>query len=504
MLSALYNRPNSILEKQRRIQNDHRQLWYRLPRSGLYMGTFYATFTVGMAESIRLDDYSVHAMSQNNGACEPPDPANTITDRLNTLLNSSGPGFVLQLCPSKQYLIQAPIRFAAPDQEISTTGYPLGEERATLVVNGLVEGGTGHTTAVDGTCPTCSGVRLRNIQIDGTRRGASPTQGGGNIEMGGSNSNQLIEYVRSYDPRSWSCLHIAEGALDCANATVQHNDIGPCGSDNFQEWADGISMSCRNSLVRNNTIIDATDGGIVVFGSPGTVIEENVIRIDNQTLLGGINMVDYDPFSGDYTSTIVRNNLISGGFAHDSPDDGASKGTNLEDAIIKIGLAIGPRTWFGERYAANVSHSGTVTGNRFTGAFSYAIAVTSARNFTVQDNILIGNTSFIGKQGPNCSTTDTVPDPAPFVLDLNNTQESNLQSDFKSISDGDSLTCVLPPDGGDYWPFGGNPAEHGTTSRRGLSGGAIVGVVLATVVAFALLLFFGRKYWLKRRLRRSW
>lgn len=76
--------------------------------------------------------------------------------------------------------------------------------------------------------------------------------------MGGSNANQLIEFVRSFDPRSWSCLHISEGALSCNNVTVQNNDIGPCGSDAFQEWADGISVSCQNSLVRNNMVNNPT------------------------------------------------------------------------------------------------------------------------------------------------------------------------------------------------------------------------------------------------------
>lgn len=113
--------------------------------------------------------------------------------------------------------------------------------------------------------------------------------------MGGSNSDQLIEYVHSFDPRSWSCLHIAEGAFSCNNATVQNNDIGPCGSDAYQEWADGISVSCLNALVRNNLVGGATvsqmcpcnhacnglirpqDGGIVVFGSPGTIVENNTI-----------------------------------------------------------------------------------------------------------------------------------------------------------------------------------------------------------------------------------
>jgi len=170
----------------------------------------------------------------NSTACIPSDPANTVTDRLNLALNSSDPGFVLRLCPYAQYFIKAPILFAAPNQEISTVGYPTDDSRATLVVSGPVSNGQGHTTAVDGTCANCGGVILRNIQVNGTRAGASPTGGGANIEMGGPNSNQLIEYVHSYDPRSWSCLHIAEGGLLCNNVVIQNNDIGPCGSDAFQ------------------------------------------------------------------------------------------------------------------------------------------------------------------------------------------------------------------------------------------------------------------------------
>lgn len=103
---------------------------------------------------------------QSRTACIPPDPANTVTDRLNLALNSSGHGFVLQLCPNAQYMIQAPILFAAPNQEISTMGYPTDNSRATLVVSGPVANGQGHTTAVDGTCANCSGAILRNIQAN--------------------------------------------------------------------------------------------------------------------------------------------------------------------------------------------------------------------------------------------------------------------------------------------------------------------------------------------------
>lgn len=76
--------------------------------------------------------------------------------------------------------------------------------------------------------------------------------------MGGDNSGQLIEFVHSFDPRGWSCLHIAEGTFQCSNQTIQNNDIGPCGTDAFQEWADGISLSCMNTVVRNNMVNNPT------------------------------------------------------------------------------------------------------------------------------------------------------------------------------------------------------------------------------------------------------
>lgn len=457
------------------------------------------------------DDHILDARAD----CEPPDPLNTLTDRLNTLLNSSGPGYTLPLCPSTQYIIQAPILFAAPDQEISTVGYPSGDDRAVLVVNGPVMNGQGHTTAIDGTCNNCGGVRLRNVQINGTRLGASPTNGGANIEMGGGNSDQLIEYVHSFDPRSWSCLHIAEGPFTCNNVTVRHNDIGPCGTDTFQQWADGISVSCQNSYIWNNTINNPTDGGIVLFGSPGTLVENNTIFVETHTLLGGINMVDYLPWHGNYTNTIVRNNLILGGFSTEKPEGNETRGTNDEDVIIKIGIAIGPRTWFGDQFGTNVSTSGTVLNNVLTGAFGYGIAMSSAVNFTVEGNTLEGNTTFIGARGPNCTATDQTPSPAPFVVQLSDVQSSTIQFDFQNISDADGLTCILPPEGGDYWPFGGGPATTappsptssntpGTTqatNNGGLSGGAKAGIaigVILGVLAIAVATWFIRKAALSR------
>jgi hypothetical protein len=48
-------------------------------------------------------------------------------------------------------------------------------------------------------------------------------------------------------------------------------------------------------------------------------------------------MVDYDPWHGNYTNTIVRHNTIAGGFATDQPDSPTDQfGTNNEDVIIKF------------------------------------------------------------------------------------------------------------------------------------------------------------------------
>ena len=56
-------------------------------------------------------------------------------------------------------------------------------------------------------------IYLRCLKVDGAR-GDAIINGGANIEMGGANSGQLVEFVRSFHPRSWSCLHIAEGSLN--------------------------------------------------------------------------------------------------------------------------------------------------------------------------------------------------------------------------------------------------------------------------------------------------
>ncbi|KAJ7181635.1 hypothetical protein C8R43DRAFT_1116993 [Mycena crocata] len=379
---------------------------------------------------INATDPSAQKLSAQ-GSCVDPEPSETAAERINAVLRAYGPGFVLRLCPGAKY---KPSRIRSVNQETSTEGYPLVDERAMLVASGLVSADS--AVAVDGTRPDCSGVMLRNVQIDGNRRGAPPASGGANVVFAGVNNNQTIQYVRSYDPRSWSCLHITEGPLMGTNTTVQNNDIGPCGVELLDEWADGISVSCKNSVVRNNMIMNPIDGGIALFGSPGTEVYNNTIRVTNQPLLGGINLVDYEPWDGDYTNTVVRDTTIIGGYADERS---GAVGTNTGIAVIEIGIAIGPRAWFEDEYLDNITFGATIVADRLS------------------DNVFFDNYTFIGGAGPDCPFNgDSVPAPAPFIYD-NSTSNSSVQDDFQFVVEGDLLTCMLPPAGGYYWPQGTAP-----------------------------------------------
>lgn len=124
---------------------------------------------------------------------------------------------------------------------------------------------------------------------------------------------------------------------------ITGNTVGPCGNSPSngkqfkrgddqvyvpQQWADGISIACKGSTVQGNTIVDATDGGIVIFGAPGSVVSGNTIIARQRRPLGGINLVDYSPFQGSFDGTVVEKNLI---FA--------------DSNMIKTGIALGGMVW---------------------------------------------------------------------------------------------------------------------------------------------------------------
>lgn len=308
-------------------------------------------------------------------ACD-PDPA--VVERTPTCIASGdhsaiqaaldGPGSVATLCPEATFELRTTVHYTHDGQSIRTQP-DADSGRAVLRL-----ADTAVTTAID--MSDRSDATLANVVVDGARPELGHRPTGALIQAGGAASNQLIEGVRALEPRGWTILHLFEGPEGdrCSGAVVRANHFGPAGQPDGS-WADGISLACRNSLVTDNLIVDATDGGIVVFGAPGSRIRANTIRAESRRLLGGINMVDYLPYDGDYTGTTVEDNVIV-----------------AAGAPIHIGLAMGWRTWVcfdatSAPFPDPTLRGGIVRDNELTGAhMRYGFAADGVKDWTVTGN----------------------------------------------------------------------------------------------------------------------
>lgn len=311
------------------------------------------------------------------------------------------PGDIAKLCQGAVFDVTSTIKLTQPNQVIRTQGTATGNARA------LLRAVPPLATVIDGR--NMSGVEILRLRIDG-RRGSANRAGDALIRLGGVATGQRIARTKAWDPRGWSILHIAEGSgLPCSGAIVTHNELGPAGRDRQNQWADGISLACQDSLVKNNTIIDATDGGIVIFGAPGSTVESNTIRAETRTLLGGINMVDYLPYFGDYSGVTVRYNLIQ-----------------AQGGFVKTGIAMGTRVWSCPPFSQNPNRGARVIDNTISGwPIGYGYVVDGVSNWTVTGNRnfgLVGGAGTSGCDGNNAR-------PGPFLKHAAHAQ-GTFQSDF--------------------------------------------------------------------------
>lgn len=97
-----------------------------------------------------------------------------------------------------------------------------------------------------------------------------------------------------------------------------------------------------------NTVTDATDGAIVVFGSPGSTVSGNSIVASSQTLMGGVNLVDVNPWSGDSSVLVTSNQIVA------------------RSAMIKIGVAVGAMAWGSYNDTSYRTRNMVVRGNSFS------------------------------------------------------------------------------------------------------------------------------------------
>jgi hypothetical protein len=224
-------------------------------------------------------------------------------------------------------------------------------------------------------------------------------------------------------------------------------DMSPWGNPQ----ADGISVACKDSIVEKNVslngfaraelageppltfaqiVTDTTDGGIVLFGSSGTEVRDNDVYARTRVILGGelisshnirhvdridahtgINMVDYDPWDGDYKDTKVHHNRL-----------------HALGRYFKTGIVIGPASWSDE--TETIVKSGVVTDNIFDGAhFGYGIVISSADDFTVLRNTLGEGARFAGVPGIRCPRAPGNGKPTAFLINRGSAK-GTFQTDF--------------------------------------------------------------------------
>lgn len=283
---------------------------------------------------------------------------------INARFSDNGAGHVVQLCRGAVITATDTVRLTADEQELSTEGYPTGDDRGVIR---LAAGTSANTTVF---AKFLDGVRLRNIIVDGNRESTGYTGGDANIDIGGPTNGQVVDHVASRNPRGWSCLAVGFGGQSdadadppCRNTTLTNNDIGPCGTEGT-EYADGISFQCTDSTISDNSVIGSTDGGIVIFGAPGTKVLRNTITSSaTERGFGAINLVDQALYGGSYANVEVRDNTITG------------------DKLFNVGISIGAHVWsFGSTAGFENAGPVTVTGNTFAGNIPFAIAVNGWRN----------------------------------------------------------------------------------------------------------------------------
>jgi parallel beta-helix repeat protein len=269
------------------------------------------------------------------------------------------------LCQSAVFELSDTIYFTHDNQEIYTQGFPTDDSRALLRI-------VGKDVATAVSAEGNDYVSLRNVIIDGNRPQLGIAQGAlinfGRGVLDRDAEGHVVEWVKAYEPRGWTVIYLGG---PCNGAVARNNEVGPAGRAEYI-MADGISLDCANSVVENNTIIDVTDGGIVIFQSPGALVANNTIRAENRIMFYGISMEDYLPLEGDFRGTRVTGNVI-----------------DAAGAMIRRGIGMGPYVGCAsEDENAPRSRGAVVTGNTLMGDhMAYGFVVSGVEDWTVTGNV---------------------------------------------------------------------------------------------------------------------
>jgi hypothetical protein len=257
------------------------------------------------------------------------------------------------------------------------------------------------------------GAKLRSVWVDGGRSRWPYSAANYNISTQGGFGTTVIDSklsdtsgATSLELRNAPDLLEVESDRRClGNAAIGNLITSYSSSQITRTWADGISGHCEGSEIRGNTVIDATDVGIITFSYPspwlnGAIVPQASQVIGNTVANFGNNAfaaLAVDPF---FTWARVNNKPAIG-----DAEGAASRsfiGTRMErnlfwnggNSTFEIGMAIGTRPWFGiNSYSGRGgSYNGNTTGV-LSANVDFGIVVSGMLDVDVLANQLLLNVS---------------------------------------------------------------------------------------------------------------
>lgn len=265
------------------------------------------------------------------------------------------------LCPRATFILDSPVTLRA-GTILETFQRPTkSSEMATIILGPKF---SGLDIGVGG---QASNIQIASVRFDGNRRVLGPR--GSRFQllgMGPGKGYQLIGNVLTDSP-GWTHVHLLE---PCNSSVIVGNTIetGTLTHDATGNFADGLSISCANTVIANNVINDISGVGIVYFGGPGTTIRNNTITATTTSASSGINVGDAVLL--DHTGVVVSGNTIQAHAPH----------------YFHIGIAAGLRVW----PMRNKDIMGvTISNNTISGMTRYSLAVDGCLSCVVQNNQVI-------------------------------------------------------------------------------------------------------------------
>jgi hypothetical protein len=223
------------------------------------------------------------------------------------------------------------------------------------------------------------GATLEHVWVDGQRTGPTDyDQDSVNVETAGGSGTTVTD-DRLSNAVGFTNLHALGTAesLPCASETITGNLVTAYSSRHAnQDWSDGLSVACENATVADNTVIDATDVGIVLFRAypavqHSTVADNTVLNAGNPAF-GGIVA---DPLS---SSPANKPSFAGASVNHNTLWTGPG-------AYYGIGLSVGSAAWFA---SPNIGSGASFTDNTLTADATEGIAVSGMLDATVTGNTL--------------------------------------------------------------------------------------------------------------------